>query len=306
MRISEVTRRDIFDALSLSASHWAGRLENLEFLSRLFDLKSLPSRDHRYHNAYGDIVQHTINNDDWQSDWIFYDDRFNLLGCEDETLLRFLCETVHPIVRPDVEEAERLIQMYNSHLKNDGFQIIEKMRISGKPVFVGRHIGILTTPGLAAVSAAALVADSAHVSQQITRMEAAVESDPALAIGTSKELVESCCKTILSECGVPVPDNADLPQLVKLTTRQLKLTPEDIPDRTKASDTIKRLLSNLATITQGIAALRNQYGTGHGKHAGSKGLEPRHAKLAVGAASTLAVFLVETHYARRMGEANRK
>ena len=29
--------------------------------------------------------------------------------------------------------------------------------------------------------------------------------------------------------------------------------------------------------------------------AGSKGLIPRHAKLAVGAASTLAVFLAETH-----------
>lgn len=302
MKISEVTRRDIFDALSLSGSHWAGRLEDLEFLLRLFDLKNLPSRDHRFHNAYGDIVQHTINNDDWQSDWIFYDGRFNLLSCEDETVLRFLCETVHPIVRPDVEEAERLVQMYNGHLKNDGFQIIEKMRISGKPVFVGRFMGIVKTPGLAAVSAAALVADSAHVSQQITRMEAAVESDPALAIGTLKELVESCCKTILSECGVAVPDNADLAQLVKLTTKQLKLTPDDIADRTKASDTIKRLLSNLATITQGIAALRNQYGTGHGKHAGSKGLEPRHAKLAVGAASTLAVFLVETHDARRMRE----
>ncbi len=63
----------------------------------------------------------------------------------------------------------------------------------------------------------------------------------------------------------------------------------------KAAETIKRLLSNLATITQGVSELRNRYGTGHGKAAGSKVLGPRHAKLAVGAASTLAVFLVETH-----------
>lgn len=60
-------------------------------------------------------------------------------------------------------------------------------------------------------------------------------------------------------------------------------------------ETIRRLLSNLATITSGIAELRNSYGTGHGKAASSKGLGPRHAKLAVGAASTLAVFLAETH-----------
>ena len=288
MKISEVTRRDIFDALFVRGSHWAGRLENLEFLSRLFDLENLPSHDPRFHSAYSDIWQHTVMNDDWPGDWIFYDSRFNLLGCEDETLLQFLCETLHPVVRPDTDEAEGLLQMYNTYLKNDGFQIVEKMRISGKPVFVGRYIGVVTTPGLAAVRGVALVADAAYVSQQITRMDAAVESDPALAIGTAKELVETCCKTILNDRGVVVPGKVDLAQLVKFTTKQLKLTPEDIPDRAKAGDTIKRLLSNLATITQGITELRNQYGTGHGKDAKSKGLEPRHAKLAVGAASTLA------------------
>jgi hypothetical protein len=306
MKISEATRRDIFDALFVSGSHWAGRLENLEFLSRLFDLKNLPSHDHRFRNAYADIWQHTINNDDWQGDWIFYDRRFNLLGCDDDILLQFLCETLHPVVRPDTDEAETLLQMYNGYLKNDGFQILERMRISGKPVFVGRYIGIVTAPGLAIVRDSPFVADSAHVSQQITRMETAVEADPALAIGTSKELVESCCKTILNDCGVVLPDNLDLAQLVKLTTKQLKLTPQDIPDRVKAGETIKRLLSNLASITQGIAELRNRYGTGHGKESGSKGLEPRHAKLAVGAASTLAVFLTETHGARRSQKENTK
>jgi hypothetical protein len=58
------------------------------------------------------------------------------------------------------------------------------------------------------------------------------------------------------------------------------------------------ILSNLATITNGIAELRNSYGTGHGKDSKAKGLGSRHAKLAVGAASTLAVFLLETHNER--------
>jgi hypothetical protein len=304
MKISESTRRDIFDALCISGIDWSGRLKNVEFLSRLFDLKSLPSRDGRFRNAYGDIWQHTVNNNDWQSDWIFYDGRFNLLGCDDEILLKFLCETLHPVVRPETDEADKLLQMYNGCLKNDGFQIVEKMRISGKPVFAASYVGVVTTPGIAAVRGAGLVTDAAYVSQQITRMEAGVESDPALAIGTAKELVETCCKTILTAHGVAIPQKTDLAQLVKLTTKQLKLTPEDIPDQAKAGETIKRLLSNLATITQGIAELRNQYGTGHGKHASSKGLESRHAKLAVGAASTLAVFLMETHTARHKGEGN--
>jgi len=129
-------------------------------------------------------------------------------------------------------------------------------------------------------------------------MEAAIVNDPDLAIGTAKELVETCCKTILTERKVTFSKNADIPELVKLTCKNLDLTPDKIPEKAKASETIKRLLSNLATITQGVAELRNHYGTGHGKMAGSKGLKPRHAKLAVGAASTLAVFLMETHIER--------
>jgi hypothetical protein len=111
--------------------------------------------------------------------------------------------------------------------------------------------------------------------------------------------VESCCKTILTERGIAFSRSADIPELVKLTAKELDLTPADIPDQAKAAETIKRLLSNLATITQGVSELRNHYGTGHGKAAGAKGLQARHARLAVGAASTLAVFLAETHVARK-------
>ena len=44
-----------------------------------------------------------------------------------------------------------------------------------------------------------------------------------------------------------------------------------------------------------LAELRGLYGTGHGKHGKASGLNARHAKLAVGASSTLAIFLFETH-----------
>ena len=54
---------------------------------------------------------------------------------------------------------------------------------------------------------------------------------------------------------------------------------------------------NLATITQGIAELRNQFGTGHRKTAGAA-LQSRHAKLAVGAASNISCIFVGDHAAR--------
>jgi hypothetical protein len=121
---------------------------------------------------------------------------------------------------------------------------------------------------------------------------------PDLQLVGAKELVETCCKTILIDRGITFPKNANIPELVKLTSKELELTPNDIPEKAKAGDTITRLLSNLAKITQGVAELRNHYSKGHGKAAGAKGLQSRHAKLAVGAASTLAVFPAETHNER--------
>jgi hypothetical protein len=295
MKISQITRRDIIDAVTVEKINWSGRMEETEFLSRLFNLGSLPSTDGRFKDAAGDIWQHRVNNYDWDENWVFYDPRFGLMNGDDDNFLTFLCETIHPVVRPDPTEAERICQLYNEYLRRDGFQLTEKTRLSGKPVFVGRYVGVGVTPAVSSARDTLAGTDPGYVAQQITRMEASVVNDPALAIGTAKELVETCCKTILQEREIEFAPAADLVELMKLTIKELELTPKDIPDAAKAADTVKRVLSNLATITQGIAELRNRYGTGHGKIARSKGLGPRHAKLAVGAASTLAVFLVETH-----------
>lgn len=298
MKISEATRRDIFDSITIEHVSWNGRLEEPDFLARLFDLSSLPSTDSRFKDAYGDIWQHRINNFDWDEYWVFSDSRFNLLHGEDETFLRFLCETLHPVVRRDAEEVERLRQGYNLLLQNDGFEIVPITKMAGRAIFAARQVGIRAESSINTLKEKFKGSDTNYVLGQITRMESAVENDPGLAIGTAKELVETVCRTILEERGIDVSVKDDLPKLVKATAKELKLTPSDIPDETKASESIKRLLSNLATITNGIAELRNRYGTGHGKAAKSKGLSPRHAKLAVGAASTLAIFLVETHRER--------
>lgn len=141
----------------------------------------------------------------------------------------------------------------------------------------------------------ARILDGQHLAEQVKRIEAALPDDPALAIGTSKELLETCCKTILSDRGEPFSNNDELPKLTKETLRSLKLLPDQIPDSARGVDSIRRLLSNLGSIGHSLAEIRNLYGTGHGKHARAKALKPRHARLAVGAAATLASFLFETH-----------
>lgn len=159
----------------------------------------------------------------------------------------------------------------------------------------GRIVTIGQVPTLAHLESIAVTADFPYLLRQLDRIESSIDSDPWLAIGTAKELIETVCKTILSDLGRPFDKNWELIELCKETRKQLKLTPEDISNASRAADTVKRLLSNLATIVQGMAELRNPYGTGHGHEGRARGLKPRHARLAAGAASTLALFLLETH-----------
>jgi hypothetical protein len=169
-------------------------------------------------------------------------------------------------------------------LSKDGFRYVDGKIVTGAGL-----------PSLDTIKETATEFDAKHLGEQIRRMEQAVESDPALAIGTAKELIETCCKTILAERGKPVLGTPDISALTKDTLKELKLVPDGVPESARGSDVIKRLLSNLGTIGNGLAELRGLYGTGHGKDGKTQGVKPRHARLAVGAAATLTTFLFETH-----------
>ncbi len=135
-----------------------------------------------------------------------------------------------------------------------------------------------------------------NLTRQIERIEKAGEIDPWLPIGTAKELIETTCKTILEQRGKSIPTGLTLTQLVKETEKELPLVPGEVPSERKANKTLRTLVNNLTSVVQGLAELRNEFGTGHGHDALAPGLRPRHARLAVGAATAVATFLFETHY----------
>ena len=109
---------------------------------------------------------------------------------------------------------------------------------------------------------------------------------------------QKSCKTVLDENGIAWDKNWDVGQMTGETLKLLKLMPKDIPDKSSASTEIKAILGNLRAIATNLAALRNPYGSGHGKSSSYKGLEERHAKLAVGSSITLVSFLWDTHEKR--------
>ncbi len=169
--ITEVTRRDIVDIIkdgfiinvkkqTETADYgwvdvddteeikmcYCGRLDEISLLQRLYPLDKMPSNDRRFDSARGDIWQHTINNNDWDNFWVFTDDRFSLTnGNEDEPLLKFLCEMLHPAVRDDKAPWKEYLKKFNELLSPDGYELYEKSHISGRAVYDFRRIDFIET-----------------------------------------------------------------------------------------------------------------------------------------------------------------
>ena len=144
-KITEYTRQDIVDLLTYGyydkknkkkiQYFWSGRLDESSFLSRLYNLKEIESTDHRYKNAYGDIIQHRVNNLDWEDDWVFNDPRFGIRNVNDSEFLRFVLEVFNPSVRDESKNWEEALEKINEFLKRDGYEIYESDNISGRQIF---------------------------------------------------------------------------------------------------------------------------------------------------------------------------
>lgn len=164
-RITEVTRRDLFDIIqngfeteyetleynahydrqmpSLKTLHihmpFHGRFTVIDFLNRLYRLDEMPSTDRRFKNARGDIHCHTVSFDDWPEFWFLDDERFELKdGYDDEPLLKFLCEMLHPAVREENSPWKDYLARFNQLLNKDGYEIYSSFQVSGRDIFKAR------------------------------------------------------------------------------------------------------------------------------------------------------------------------
>jgi len=307
-KVSSTARRDIQDLFSCGVGlpdgttttiSWTGRLSDVDFLSRLYDLTTMPSHDPRYKNAAGDIECH-VSWRDWDDNWVFADDRFNLNHCTDEEFLRFICEVFHPAVVKHSIEDENYAEKYyfeaiQKILQSEGYELYETKRIANKPVLSWRECGVSSVlQNQTKALKKAFTSD--YLRSQLQQMEKSIETNPADAIGKAKELIESCCKTILEEQGITVDEGWEIPKLIKETMTVLDhdILPAGLQNQL-VDEAEKRLLGNLSQLPQQLATIRNKMGTGHGRSNSFTGLEPRHARLAVGSASSLCGFLWETH-----------
>ncbi len=294
-RISDRTRAAVLDEMRARRTVWFGALDEIGFLSRIFDLTTMRSHDSRFETAEGDIWQHCINNDDWDLDWVFSDRRFRLYAVEQETFLKFIAEVLHPIVRTDAAEQAQLAAAFNGHLRRDGWELVEDVIIDGRPTYVPeRKVHGLGT-AVQRIKAVAASLDSDTLYEDLRRLERIGDTEPGEAIALAKEIVESCCKLILDDRKVGYPEKAEIPELLKLLRTEIKIMPDGIDEKARAANEIREVLTSLGRIAHSLGPIRNAYGKGHGRGRDFQGLEPRHARLAIGAASTFVDFVLDRH-----------
>lgn len=90
----------------------------IPFLNEIWDLKSMPSEDDRFSNAEQDIIQHTINNDDW--DWHeLFEERLKLIE-SDDSFTKFLEVILLPKYQNNPEDVSYFKERINEVLENDG------------------------------------------------------------------------------------------------------------------------------------------------------------------------------------------
>jgi hypothetical protein len=140
LELTQSTRRDVVDWLRVEGTRWSGRLGQEAFLDRIIDLDSLPSTDSRFDTARGDLRQHTLNNDDWDADWVFSYEPLALVAGPPDRFVRFLDELVHPVVPPDTDEARALVAELNDLIRPDGVALTEVGKIGNRPVWKVRPI----------------------------------------------------------------------------------------------------------------------------------------------------------------------
>ena len=135
-----------------------------------------------------------------------------------------------------------------------------------------------------------------HVEEQVNALERAVDQQPSFAFDLARTIVESTCRTILTERETPYDAADDLPALFRKVTSSLPLLPVAASKEAKARRSLTQTLNGLHTALQGVCELRNDFGfASHGSDGRRARLEAEQAMLAAQAADAIVGFLSRAH-----------
>ena len=130
--------------------------------------------------------------------------------------------------------------------------------------------------------------DIPSIDAEFTRALANVNSEPREAVSAACNILESIFKTYISDENLTKPQKQDLQNVWKIVRADLGFDPSLVQD-----DDLKKILSGILSIVDGIGAFRTHASSAHGQGRKVYNLKPRHARLAIHSAHTIAMFVLE-------------
>jgi len=137
--------------------------------------------------------------------------------------------------------------------------------------------------------------DIPSIDQEFNRALASVISDPREAVSAACNILESVFKIYIADEKLDMPQKQDLQSVWKVVRADLGFSPGILED-----DDLKKILTGVLSVVDGIGAFRTHASSAHGQGRTIYNLKPRHARLAIHSAHTIALFVLETWDERKV------
>ena len=136
--------------------------------------------------------------------------------------------------------------------------------------------------------------DIPAIDAEFNRALANVISEPREAVSAACNILESIFKTYIADENLSQPNKQDLQNVWKVVRGDLGFDPNLVQD-----NDLKKILTGILSIVDGVGAFRTHASSAHGQGRKIYNVKPRHARLAIHSAHTIALFVLETWDERR-------
>ncbi|WP_239024159.1 abortive infection family protein [Paraglaciecola marina] len=192
---------------------------------------------------------------------------------------------------PEQDEQDQILWGHNvtNHKKEFKEKLLSIFKQCNLTYTSGGHLSDGSSAPSKALSELIKGRDIPSIDAEFNRALANVNSEPREAVSAACNILESMFKVYIADEGLSKPQKQDLQNVWKIVRGDLGFDTKLVQD-----DDLKRVLSGIMSIVDGIGAFRTHASSAHGEGRKVYNLKPRHARLAINSAHTVALFVLET------------
>lgn len=211
---------------------------------------------------------------------------------ESDAPLKILGRLIENYMERDFPE-EEFDWMTASNQPNSAKDFQDKLKANLSKYGLNYHIGGYISEGgsVPSKSLAEVIQgrDIPALDAEFNRALSNIEASPREAVSAACNILETLFKVYIHDESLQSPQKLDIQSVWKVVREDLGLDPKRVED-----EDLKKIISGVFSTVDGIGSLRSHASSAHGQGRNSYKLKPRHARLAVNSAHTLALFILET------------